>query len=116
MARNPPRSPSNSLYDPPAPGDPPTSYEKKSDLKKPSFWVNVITLIVVGFYTFYASQQVTQTQTANGIAKRALAEANKPYVMLASLNPNYTNDVNGVHLRIGFSLNNFGNTPAHFVR
>jgi hypothetical protein len=114
MSRKQPLTPRNR-------GDvPPPQSEKaemeKSDLKKPSFWVAVITLVVISGYTYFAHQQVTETQTANGIAKKALAEANKPYVMYSTIYPNHTSDKNGTHLRIGFSLVNFGNTPASYLR
>lgn len=86
------------------------------EIKKPSFWVSVLALIVVGAYTYFAHQQVSETQTANSIAKKALAEANKPYVMFSGLFPNHSTDANGDHFRVGFTLVNFGNTPASYVR
>jgi hypothetical protein len=61
-------------------------------------------------------QPSKRTQTANSIAKRALAEVNKPYVMFSALNPNHTHDANGQHLRVGFTFTNFGNTPASYLR
>ena len=76
------------------------------------FVVNFFTLIAVAIYACYARQQVTETQAANAIAKQALAEVNRPYVMFASLYPNNTADNNGVHKRIGITWTNFGNTPA----
>jgi hypothetical protein len=116
MANNPRPTSTNRLNGPPAPSDKHEGNKEKSDFKKPTFWVGILTLLVVSAYTFFARQQVTETQTANTIAKKALAEANKPYVMFSGLFPNHTTDTNGDHLRIGFALTNFGNTPASFVR
>jgi hypothetical protein len=99
MARNPSNPRRDSGDVPPSPRDQPASSNEKSNLNKPSFWVAVITLIVVSGYTYFAHQQVTETQTANSIAKKALAEVNKPYVMSSGLNPNRTEDINGLHLR-----------------
>ena len=55
-------------------------------------------------------------QTANSIAKKALTEANKPYVMFSSLFPNYISDNAGRHFHLGVTWINLGNTPATFVR
>src|ERR1700678_2468549 len=74
MANNPRLPRRDGLDDPPSPSDETERDNEKSDLKKPSFWVSVITLLVIGGYTYFAHQQVTETQTANGIAKDALAE------------------------------------------
>lgn len=115
MARN----PSNTRRDggdlPPTPRDEPTP-KNDSDLRKPSFWVNVITLIVIAIYTCFACNQVQQSQTANSIAKKASAETNKPYVMYTSIFPNFSRDPNGTHIRIGWTLTNYGNTPASYLR
>ena len=73
-------------------------------------------LIVIAIYTCFAWSQVTETQTANSIAKKALTEANKPYVMFTSLVPNYTSDAAGRHFRVGITWTNLGNTPASYVR
>jgi hypothetical protein len=70
----------------------------------------------VAAYTYFAHQQVGETQTANSIAKKALTEANKPYVMFSALNPNHTIDTNGDHFRVGFTFTNWGNTPANYLR
>jgi hypothetical protein len=47
MARNPSGSSRGGADIPPAPRDQAASYTEKSELKKPTFWVNVITLIVI---------------------------------------------------------------------
>jgi hypothetical protein len=116
MANNPRSTRRDRSDDPPPPSYKTEGGDEKSEFKKPSFWITVATFLVVGGYTYFAHQQVTETQTANLIAKQALTEANKPYVMLTALSPNYTSDTNGIHLRLGFTLTNYGNTPAHFVR
>ena len=116
MANN-PRSPRrNSLDEPPTPSDQSTCSKKQSDFRKPTFWVNVVTLIVIAVYTCFACNQVQQTQTANSIAKKALTEVNKPYVMFTGLVPNYTSDNAGQHFRIGAAWTNLGNTPAQYIR
>jgi hypothetical protein len=116
MANN-PRGPRRNSSDlPPPVSDESERAKQTSEIKKPSFWISVIALLVVGGYTYFAHEQVSETQTANSIAKKALAEANKPYVMFAGIFPNHTKDANGEHLRVGFTLTNFGNTPASYVR
>ena len=116
-ARNPSNAPRGSAITPPPKNDEPSAPpNKESEFKKPTFWVNVLTLIVVGVYTCFACSQVRETQTANSIAKKALAEVNKPYVMFTGIQPNYTNDKNGRHLHMGVQWTNLGTTPAHFVR
>jgi hypothetical protein len=116
MADN-PRNPRRERSDrPPPPDDDAAPREEKSDFKRPTFYVNVLTLIVVAVYTCFACSQVRETQTANSIAKKALTEANKPYVMFSALNPNHTMDTNGDHFRVGFTFTNWGNTPANYLR
>lgn len=78
----------------------------------PNFAVGVLTLIAVGIYAWYARQQVTDSDVANSIAKQALDEVNRPYLMFSALYPNNTSDNNGIHSRIGITWTNFGNTPA----
>jgi hypothetical protein len=76
------------------------------------FAVGVLTLLVLGLYTWFSSQQVTESDTANKIARQALGEANKPYVMFSSLAPHLTRDKNGMHKQAGLTFTNYGNTPA----
>jgi hypothetical protein len=108
MGRNPSRPRRDSVNAPPSSPDEDGPKHHASRIKDPMFWVSVITLL--------AYRQVSETQTANSIAKKALAEANKPYVMYSALYPNHTTDTNGIHLRVGFTLANFGNTPASYLR
>ena len=117
MARNRPnRRRDRTDNPPPPPADKPTTTHEKSDLKRPSFWLSLFTLVVVGAYLFLAYYQIQQTQTANAIAKKALSEANRPYVMFNAINPNHSVDTRGEHLRVGFSFTNWGNSPAHYLR
>jgi hypothetical protein len=116
MANNPRSARRDRSDDPPPPSDETKGGDQKSEFKKPSFWVTVATLLVIGGYTYFAHQQVTETQTANTIAKKALTEANKPYVMYTGIAPNFTTDANGEHFRVGFTVTNLGNTPANFLR
>jgi hypothetical protein len=67
-------------------------------------------------YTGFSCRQVSETQTANSIAKKALTDSNRPYVMFSGFTPSHIKDNNGVHLRIGINFTNFGNTPANYVR
>lgn len=78
----------------------------------PQFAVSLLTLIAVVIYACYARQQVEATQNANAIARAALTEANKPYVMFSSLFEPLTQDKNGIHKHVGMIWTNFGNTPA----
>jgi hypothetical protein len=116
MTHHPPSSRRDGEDNPPPTGNQHPAKKETTSIKDPMFWIGLLTLIVVGVYTYIASQQVVETQNANAIAKKALAEANKPYVMFSALNPNFTTDVNGIHLRVGFTLVNFGNTPASYLR
>ena len=88
----------------------------KKEVTSPSFWVGILTLVALTVYTAFTHQQVTETRKANLIAKKALTEVNKPYVLAASISPNFTRDNNGSHLRIGWTLSNLGNTPANHIR
>jgi hypothetical protein len=77
------------------------------------FSVSLLTLIAVAVYAWYARQQVTESQNANSIAKEALAEVNRPYVMSTGIYINVTGDQNKtIHKHLGVNFNNFGNTPA----
>jgi hypothetical protein len=78
----------------------------------PQFIVGLLTLGALGLYTWYSSQQVTASDTANKIASQALGEVNKPYVMFSSVSPHLTLDKNGTHKQAGLTFTNFGNTPA----
>ncbi|MFZ0494941.1 MAG: hypothetical protein WBD78_05845 [Methylocella sp.] len=80
------------------------------------FLISVATVIIVGVYTFYARQQVIETQTANAIAKKALTEASRPYVMMENIFGSNSKDANGIHPHVGFKVTNFGNTPATYVK
>jgi hypothetical protein len=95
---------------------PPTVTHEKSVWKNPIFWINLLTLFAVFTYTGFSWRQVSETQTANLIAKKALSEANKPYLMFTGFTPNRIKDNNGIHLRMGINWTNFGNTPANYVR
>jgi hypothetical protein len=116
MARNPPRTNGDKIEVPPSNSNHGHATKHITSIKDPMFWVTLATLIVVSVYTLFACKQVQETQTANSIAKKALTEANKPYVMFTSLVPNYTMDNAGRHFRIGIQWTNLGNTPATFVR
>ena len=117
MANNPRNPQRDGADDPPAQSDETAPNNEKGDFKRPSFYVNVLTLIVIGVYTCFACNQVQKTQTANDIAKKALTEANKPYVMWTGFNPHYTLDSSGGrHFRVGINWTNLGNTPATYVR
>ena len=70
----------------------------------PSFIIGVLTFVVVSIYTGYARQQVIETQTANGIARKSFAEANKPYLVAGGIYPNFTRDTAGNHFRVGFNI------------
>ena len=75
MANN-PRSPNRDGGNiPPTKPDQNAATYKQSELRSPTFWVSILTLIVLGIYTFYSYQQVHETQTANLIAKKALTES-----------------------------------------
>jgi hypothetical protein len=78
----------------------------------PQFIVGLLTLGAVGLYTWNSAQQVSESETANKLAKQALGEANKPYVMFSKLVPRLTKDVNGLHKQAGLTFTNYGNTPA----
>jgi hypothetical protein len=78
----------------------------------PNFAIGVLTLIALGIYAGFTKQQVTETQNANRIAKQALAEVNRPYVMFTGIAPNITSDTRGNHTHIGLNWTNFGNTPS----
>lgn len=85
----------------------------------PHFIVTLAGVVVVCVYTMYACQQVSETQHANQIAKSALAEANKPYLNFEALFPNKSVDPiepHATHLHVGFTLRNYGNTPALSAR
>jgi hypothetical protein len=116
MANNPRNPRRDSSDSPPTTRDGPEGGKETNEFKKPSFWISVIALLIVGTYTYFAHQQVSETQTANSIAKKALTEANKPYVMFSAFNPNHTIDTNGEHFRVGFTFTNWGNTPANYLR
>jgi hypothetical protein len=90
--------------------------QEKPVFRNPLFWINLLTLLAVTAYTAFSYQQVSETQTANSIAKKALTDSNRPYVMFSGFVPNHVKDNNGVHLRIGINFTNFGNTPANYVR
>jgi hypothetical protein len=68
--------------------------------------------MVVCAYTVYACKQVDETRTANSLAKRALIEANKSFVMFNGINYNQNKDINGMHKRIGINIINSGNSPS----
>ncbi len=121
MANRPPNPPRNRGDVPPSDGNQSTSTRdqtEKSEFRKPTFYVNILTLAVIAVYTCFACSQVQETQTANSIAKKALAEANKPYVMFESFYPNYIIDPRDGkrHFHLGVKWTNFGNTPAQFAR
>ena len=78
----------------------------------PQFIVGFLTLAALGIYTYYTSQQVSESDSANTIARQALGEANKPYVMFSSLWPNLSHDKNGNHIQAGVIFTNFSNSPA----
>jgi hypothetical protein len=80
------------------------------------FVVGVLTLLVLGIYTWYSGQQVTESDTANKIALQALGEANKPYVMFGSLAPHLTQDKNGVHKQAGLTFTNYGNMCKPIIK
>lgn len=78
------------------------------------FWATVGAFWGVCFYTYYAREQVNKSQAANEIAKIALAEANKPYVLTNGFVPQRIADhKNVLAARIGVQWTNFGNTPAY---
>jgi hypothetical protein len=77
-------------------------------------WATVGAFLGVCIYTYYAREQVNKSQVANEIAKRALAEANKPYVLMNGFVPQRIADrKNVLAARIGIQWMNFGNTPAY---
>jgi hypothetical protein len=78
----------------------------------PQFLIGILTLGALALYTWYSSEQVDKSEVANNIARQALGEANKPYVMFSSLAPHLTKDLNGVHKQAGLTFTNYGNTPA----
>jgi len=83
---------------------------------EPSVYINVLMVIIVTFYTFFAHRQVEETQKANAIAKKALTEVNKPYVAFTIMKPLITTDVDGAsRIHMGSSWVNLGNTPANSV-
>lgn len=92
--------------------DPPNSSKRWHVSDIPQFLVGIFTLFVLGLYTWYSSQQVAESGLANSIARQALGEANKPYVMFSGLAPHLAKDINGLHKQAGLNFTNYGNTPA----
>jgi hypothetical protein len=117
------QSANNSGTAPPGRGDPHPPQGTQTNTSKPHwtqhgmFWATVAAFLGVCAYTYYARLQVSRSETANKIAQMALAEANKPYVLVSGFAPSRIVDrKNNLHERISILWTNYGNTPADNVR